>query len=199
MPQPHHKFPSISTRKPSGVPLRPGIDQQLAVGDFVARWRHIIAENDARLAARFHDVELLLVGREGEPVGRIDAVGHHGHRAAFAVDAIDIHRQFRLGDAALVVAEDAETRIGEPDRAVRFHHDIVRRIEPLALEAVADHRDGPVIFGAGDAAREMLAGHQPALAVAGIAVGVVRRLAEKTDGAGLLVPAADAIARHVAP
>ena len=36
---------------------------------------------------------------------------------------------------ALVVAEDAERRIGEPDRAVGLDDDVVRRVEPLALEA----------------------------------------------------------------
>ncbi len=45
----------------------------------------------------------------------------------------------------------------------------------------------------------MFAGDQPALPVAGIAVGVVGRLAEHARRAGFLVPAPDAIARHVAP
>src|SRR6266446_4937744 len=100
---------------------------------------------------------------------------------------------------ALVIAEDAELRIGEPDRAVGFHHHVVWRVEPLALVAVADHRDRAVIFGAGDAPRVMLAGDEPALAVAGVAVGVVRWLAEDADRAGLLVPAHDPVVRDVAP
>ena len=45
----------------------------------------------------------------------------------------------------------------------------------------------------------MLAGDQAALAVAGVAVGVVGRLAEHRDGAGLLVPPQDAVVGDVAP
>ena len=42
------------------------------------------------------------------------------------VDAVDVGRQFRLGFVALVIAGNAEHRVGEPDRAVRFDDDIVR-------------------------------------------------------------------------
>ena len=45
----------------------------------------------------------------------------------------------------------------------------------------------------------MLAGDEPALAVAGVAVGEVRRLAEDADLAGLLLPLEDAVVRDVAP
>ena len=43
------------------------------------------------------------------------------------------------------------------------------------------------------------AGDQPAAAVAGVAVGVVRGLAEHRDGAALLVPAQHAVVGNVAP
>ena len=118
--------------------------------------------------------------------------------AGRAVDPVDVHVDLGLGLVALVIAEQAEHRIGEPDRAVGFHHDIVRRVQPLAVEGIHQHRDRAVIFGADDAAAAMLAGDQPALAVAGIAVGEVRRLAEDADRAGLLFPLDDALVGNVA-
>ena len=45
----------------------------------------------------------------------------------------------------------------------------------------------------------VLAGDEPALAVAGVAVGVVRRLAVHAGAPGLLVPAHDAVVGNVAP
>ena len=45
----------------------------------------------------------------------------------------------------------------------------------------------------------MLAGDEAALAVAGVAVGVIGGLAEDADPAGLLVPAHDAVVGNVAP
>src|SRR5690242_21778558 len=64
---------------------------------------------------------------------------------------------------------------------------------------VADNRDRAVVLGAHDAAAEMLASDEPALAVARIAIAVVGRLAKHADRTGLLVPAPHTIARHVAP
>ena len=61
------------------------------------------------------------------------------------------------------------------------------------------HRDGAVVLGAGHAAAVVLAGDEPALAVARVAVGEVRRLAEHADRARLLVPAHDPVVGDVAP
>ena len=82
------------------------------------------------------DVEQLLVGREGEAVG-FDEIGRRRRdRAAFGIDAIDVAGAdlLRRG-VALVFGIDAVGRIAEPDRAVRLHHDVVGRIEALALES----------------------------------------------------------------
>src|SRR5271170_7638642 len=59
--------------------------------------------------------------------------------------------------------------------------------------------DRPVIFGAGDPSPLVLAGDEPPLAVSGVAVRVVRRLAKNADRAGFFVPAHDAIIGDVAP
>src|SRR5581483_7368837 len=58
--------------------------------------------------------------------------------------------------------------------------------------------DGTVIFGAHHAAAAMLAGDEPALAVAGVAVGEIGGLAIDADRAGLLLPFDDALVGDVA-
>src|SRR5438874_13061361 len=55
------------------------------------------------------------------------------------------------------------------------------------------------MFGPGHLSCEVLAGNEPSLAVAGVAVGVVRGLAEDADLAGFLVPFEDPVVGDVAP
>ena len=62
-----------------------------------------------------------------------------------------------------------------------------------------DRRDRAVVLGARHAPLAVLAAQQATLPVARVAVGEARRLAEHGDGAGLLVPAHDAVVRDVAP
>ena len=165
----------------------------------VAAGGDVVGEDLAvRHAAGFDDVEDLFVRREAQPVRPEHAFGDDAGLAGRAVDPVDVHVDLGLGLVAFVIAEQAEDRIGEPDRAVGFHHDVVRRVQPLAVEGVHQHRDRAVIFGADHAASAMLAGDQPALAVAGIAVGEVRRLAEDADRAGFLFPFDDALVGNVA-
>src|SRR6185503_8853466 len=82
---------------------------------------------------------------------------------------------------------------------VGLHDDVVGRVQRLALEAVEDDGDAAVVLGPGDAAGVVLAGDQTPLAIARVAVGVVRGLAEDAHRAGLLVPAHDPVVRDVAP
>ena len=128
------------------------------------------------------DIEQALVRREGEAV-RPHHVGDDGRDLARArIDAIDVAAaDLRRLPVALVIGVDAIGGIGEPDRAVRLHDDVVGGVEPLALIAVGEHHDAAVPMGHGDAARQMLAGDQPALVVDGVAVGIVRALAEHRD------------------
>src|SRR5260221_3552403 len=106
--------------------------------------------------------------------------------------------ELALALAPLVGAEDAVGRIGEPDAAIRLDDDIVGRVEPLAAVVVGEHGDAAVRLGAGDAARAVLAGDEAALAVARIAVAVVRGLPEDAH-AGTLDELHDAVVRDVAP
>src|SRR5207237_8689769 len=90
----------------------------------------------------------------------------------------------------------------EPDRSVRLDDDVIRRVERLAfapVEAIADDGDRPVVLGAGHPPHAVLAGHEPALPVSGIAVGVVRWLAEDADRPGFFLPFEDAVVRDIAP
>ncbi len=175
------------------------IDEHALVGDLVAARRHVIGKDLAvRHAAGFHDVEDLLVRRETQSVRPEHAFRDDRGFAGRAVDPVDIGVDLGFGLVALVIAEQAEHRIGEPDRAVGFHHDVVRGIQPLAVEGVHQDRDRSVIFGPDDAPPAMLAGDQPSLPVAGIAVGEVRGSAKNADAARFLFPLDDALVRNVA-
>ena len=104
-----------------------------------------------------------------------------------------------VGAVSLVVAVDPVRGIGEPDRAVGLDDYVVGAVEALPLVAIGDDGDRPVVLGARDAPRAVLAAHEPTLAVDGVAVGVARRGAEDADVPGRLVPAQHAVVRDVAP
>src|SRR5262249_44654568 len=119
--------------------------------------------------------------------------------AAMWVEPVDGGGQLELRLLALVIHQDAITRVGKPDRAIRMYHDIVGRVQPLALVAVDQHRDATIVLGAGDAAGEVPVGDQPTLPIARFAVAVMRRRTEDADSAGLLAPAHHAVVGDVAP
>src|SRR5216684_3477491 len=93
---------------------------------------------------------------------------------------------------------DAHRGISEPDRAVRFHYEVVRGIQRLALEGVEEDRNAAVVLGARDAAA-MLARDEAPLPVAGVAVGVVGGLPEHADHARFLLPFQHLVVRNIAP
>ena len=126
-------------------------------------------------------------------------IGEDGGELAVLGDAVDVGGGLLgLFLLAFPLAVDAEQRIGEPDRVVGLDHDVVRRVQPLALELVGQHRDLAVLLGAGDAAGDrMLAGDEPALTVARVAVGVVGVGAEHAGLAGFLVELHDAVVGDV--
>ncbi len=146
------------------------------------------------------DVEPLLVVGEQDPVGAAEAVGGELDLAVVRVDPVEVAgADLALGDVALVVAGDAEVRVGEPDRAVRTDHRVVGRVEPLALEVTGEDGDRAVVLGAGHPAVALLTGDQAALAVEGVAVAVPGHRAEDADRPGGLVPAQDPVVGDVAP
>src|SRR6266404_1690367 len=73
-----------------GRAARSGVDQHGALVEPSAVGRDVVGQDGAVwLGARGHDIELLLVGREGKPVGAGDIVGHHHELAGRGVEAID--------------------------------------------------------------------------------------------------------------
>ena len=117
--------------------------------------------------------------------------------AARWVQAIDAVRHLLRRLVAEIVAADAGAVVAEPDRAVGFHHHVVRPGQTRALERGGEHRDRAVVLGAGQRAAAQLAGHQPALPVARVAVGISRRVAQGGCGAGDLVPADERVVGDV--
>src|SRR5256885_6881962 len=100
---------------------------------------------------------------------------------------------------AFVIAQNAVTRIGEPDAAVRRRDGVVGGVEFLPLVTVDQDRDGAVRLGAGDAPGIVLAADEPSLAIARVAVGVVGRRAEDADVSVFLEPAHHAVVGNIAP
>src|SRR5262249_59769122 len=108
--------------------------------------------------ARLNDIEFAFVGGEGKPVRPIDITGGDGGTPATGIKPIDIGRQLGRGHVAFIVSENAEWRIGEPDRIVGFDHHVVGRIERFAVELVDQGGDGAVEFGTCQPARVVLTG-----------------------------------------
>src|SRR5258708_13795836 len=170
----------------------------LAAGKLGAIVDDVVDADQARHIAEVDDILLALARGEAKPVGP-DVADAHGGAAGLRIETVHVGRQLLLGHVALIVGGDARGRVREPDRTVGFDHDVVRRIERLAVEFVDQHRDGAVIFGARHPPGVVLAGDEAALAVAGVAVGIVRRLAEHGGAAALLIPSQDAGVGNVAP
>ena len=125
------------------------------------------------------DVELRLVGGEGEPVRPHEVVGNDLDRPV-GVDPEDVApADLALGAVALVVRLDPVARVGEPDRAVRAFDDVVGTVEALSLPAVGKDRRRAVVLGPRDPASAVLARDDTTLAVDRAAVGVAGRLRER--------------------
>src|SRR5262249_3241038 len=173
-------------------------DEDAPIGKPSAVSGYVIGADSGRRRAILDNVECLLVRRKGKTIRPVDIVSHHSEPAGL-VEPINIHRQLRLGDAAVVVVENAVGRIGEPDRVVGLHHHVVGRIEPLTVEFVGQHGYLAVVFRAGHASRAVLAGDQAALTVSRVTVCLVRWTAKHADRAGRFIPTHDAVVGGVAP
>src|SRR5262249_7877553 len=124
----------------------------------------IVAADHPRHYAIVGEIDFALVGRKAKPI-RPQITGNHGGAPGLGIEPVDVGRQLRLLDPALVGIEVGGRRIGEPDRVVGLNPDVVWRIERLAIELVDQHRDAAVVFGARQPPRIVLASDEPALAV----------------------------------
>src|SRR5262249_43058832 len=120
------------------------------------------------------DVERPLIRREGETIRPHEIVGDDLDAPVARIDAIDIAALLLLRRlVALIVRQDSVRRVSEPESVVgRLHHG-VWGVQPLAGVAVGDDGDPAVRLRASDPARAVLAADKPALAIAGMAVGIV--------------------------
>src|SRR5262249_35934660 len=105
---------------------RAGVDVHAFVGELAPAVDHIVGQDLAvGHAAALDEVEDFLVGREGEPLGPEHAFRENGSLQRVWLQPVDVGLDLRLRLIALVVTEDAERGIGEPDRAIRLHHHVV--------------------------------------------------------------------------
>src|SRR5690349_11335960 len=96
---------------------------------------------------RIGHVKRRLIGREGQSIW-LYAVRHDERYSAGAtVDPVDVGGA-DLGFALppLIVAVDSVGRVGEPDRAIRFDHHIVGRIQSAPLILVGKDGDGTIVL-----------------------------------------------------
>ena len=154
----------------------------------------------AERGRRIGHVEQRFVRREGKPVGLDGQVGDRLDPATSGIEAKYVAVP-DLGLAAMTFLgnDEAVRRVGEPDRAVRLHHDVVRRVEALALPAVDD--DGAVVAadaGAEDGAEPVRAVQERAVAIPRVTVGELG-IVEEHVHAIARGPAQHAIVRDVAP
>ena len=172
-------LPLVSTRKPSNRPAVQ-VGEQLrraeraTVGARPPR-RGYAAGRSAHGSRRCRRCRgCFSSGEKARPFGLTKSVATAVTSPVVGIDAIDVAGAdlLRRG-VAFVVGIDAVGRIGEPDRTVRLHDDVVGRIEALALEAVGEHAPRAVVLDARDAAAAMLARDEPALAVDRMAVVIV--------------------------
>src|SRR5262249_23589831 len=120
---------------------------------------------------------------KGNAVGQQEIAYQERHGTEIGAHPIDAHE----GHIPLLPDIGSRPRVGEVDAAIGLDYHVVGPIEPLPLEAVGDHRDAAVRFLPRHAPALSLAGNDPALEIAGEAVGLV----------GVLLEHADALPRRV--
>ena len=152
---------------------------------------------------------LVLRNHQIDASARIDAIAIGGELALCRADlgglpeavvepAGDIARTSRgVGRAFIELA--AVGRVGEPVAAVGMRHDVVGRIQSLALVGIGQNGDRAVELIAHHTAREMFTGELAALEIEGVAVGVVRRHPKDADVPVVFEPAQLPIVRNVTP
>src|ERR1700689_2889230 len=124
--------------------------------------------------AAVNNVELLFIRREAQAIGLHKIIDDDGDGTTLRVHAKDVVLLlFLLNLEALVVSVRAVGWIAKPDRSVGSDHHVIGRIDPLAVVTISNHGDGAIVFSAYDAPTGVLAAHQPAFRIKGVAVGVV--------------------------
>src|SRR5215467_2966498 len=150
------------------------------------------------LAGGVVDEESPAVAREAEAIGAVEVVHHQRRVLRIAARAVDALKGELLLALHPIEVHAAVRRIAEVDPAVGRADDVVRAVELLAVVVGGHRRNASVGLGAGDLARGVLAGEEPALPVPGEAVGLVAWLAKGGDAVRGR-PSPEMIPWHVAP
>src|SRR5262249_41168376 len=182
-----------------GCAIRLRSDEDSLVDEAGAVDGDIISVKRARGWTAVLDVKISFRRREIPPGRQLRRAPYPRYACGPPVGTIDVRWQLGRRDVALIIGANAEWWIGEPDRVIRLDGQVVRRIEPLPLEPVHQHGDRPIVFGARDAARLVLAADETTLAVARIAIGMICGLAIDADRTGFLIPSHQSVVGDVAP
>ena len=97
---------------------------------------NVLARRLLRLVSGFGYVQSSFVGRKSEPVGTIEIARDNPYLARFRFKPVDRRRLFRPLPSAFIVVRDALEWISEPDRTIRLHYNVVRRIQSLTSMAI---------------------------------------------------------------
>ena len=114
-----------------GTGLAGEVDELDGVGQ-VAGGVDVVAHDDLVVEVPVADVQVALVGREGDPVRAGELVGQQRDLAVTSAEHA-AERQLAVGVVGLL--GEAERRVGEEQRAVGAEHQVVGAVQPPALVA----------------------------------------------------------------
>ena len=92
------------------------------------------------------DVKDRFIDGEDETI-RLVENGNDALDASCWVNPIDATRLLRHCIRTTFTAEDSVRRIGEPDRTILCHSNVIWRVERFSLEAVSEDGDRSIVFG----------------------------------------------------
>ena len=134
-----------------------------------------------RRHAGIRHVKLRFVRREDEAVGHVEVARRDRGLLRLRVESEDVIALllFRLPFGQSI------RRVGEPNGAVRLHHNVIRRIEFLPVIFAHQRFHRTIFFRYRDTAACVLGGDKAALQIQRVAVDVIARLAERRHTIGL--------------
>jgi hypothetical protein len=175
------------------IPAADTFGERAAVAQRAVRSDVEHADMRARRVVHVQDV---LVRREAQPV-RLAEVVRFAVQDAVRRDAIHTLVIELLCPLEPEHGHASVGRIGEVDRPVRSHHDVVRAVQLLALPVRGENRALARGRFHDEGAGDVLANVEIPRAVIGHAVALIARIAHFEDAFACAPPAAD-VARHVA-
>src|SRR5262249_2040319 len=112
---------------------------------------------------------------------------------------INSSRHLRFGLEAFVIAVDSVFGIRKPDAAVGMHHDVVWRVQSLALIFLSDDGDSSIRLVSHNPTPALLTPQLTSFEVTCVPVAVARWVSEYCHAAVFFDPAHLDIVRYIAP